>query len=159
MRICPACYHATPSRFSRCTQCCGKFRGREPAEADAPAAAVPAEDDDQLEETMTVAEPEGEVGEQQPSDGEPEPDEEMVLSWRRLSRTADPSSFLDALTISIPTCRSLRQPCNLHICTTEKGDDALIPARMRLLTWRISYAERSTRHGLLPHRGCPCPTS
>ena len=99
MRICPACYHATPSRFSRCTQCwslfisCGKFRGREPAEADAPvevpspnieqameaaAAAAPAEDDDQLEETMTVAEPEGEVGEQLPSDGEPEPDEEMV---------------------------------------------------------------------------------
>ena len=37
-----------------------------------------AEDDDHLVETMTVAEPEGEMGDQQPSDGEPEPDEEMA---------------------------------------------------------------------------------
>ena len=99
MRLCPGCYHATPSRFSRCVQCwslfisCGKFRRTEPAEAEvsvevpstniaqtmeAAAAAVPAtgaEEDEQLE-TMTVAEPEMEV-EEQPSEGEPEPDEEM----------------------------------------------------------------------------------
>ena len=96
MRLCPACYHATPSRFSRCVQCwskfisCGKFRRTEPADAEtsvevpnsnvpqtmeAAAAAVPAtgaEEDEQLE-TMTVA---MEV-EEQPSEGEPEPDEEL----------------------------------------------------------------------------------
>ena len=100
LRLCPACYYATPSRFSRCTMCwsqfisCGKFRRTEPeAEASvevpstniaqtmeaAAAAAVPAtgaEEDENLE-TMTVAEPEMEVEERLPSEGEPEPDEEL----------------------------------------------------------------------------------
>ena len=99
LRLCPACYYATPSRFSRCTMCwspfisCGKFRKTEPAGAEASvdvpstniaqtmeaaAAAVPstgAEEDDNLQ-TMTVAEPEMEV-DAQPSEGEPEPDEEI----------------------------------------------------------------------------------
>ena len=41
LRLCPACYYATPSRFSRCTMCwsqfisCGKFRRTEPAGAKA----------------------------------------------------------------------------------------------------------------------------
>eukprot|EP00439_Symbiodinium_sp_Y106_P080074 s2620_g18.t2 len=68
---------------------------------EAAAAAVPAEDDDQLEETMTVAEPEGEVGEQQPSDGEPDPDEEMVDISEPVEGAAD-ESLEDRRPIIVP---------------------------------------------------------
>ena len=93
MRLCPACYHLTPSCFSRCSICWslfisrGKFRRHEPTREESPtevpaniaqsmeaaAAAIPEagpEEDDQLD-AMTVAEPEMEV-DVQGSDPEPE---------------------------------------------------------------------------------------
>ena len=94
MRLCPACYHLTPSCLSRCTTCWslfisrGKFRRTEPVREESPtdvpnvniaksmetaAAAVPAtgsEEDDHLD-AMTVAEPEMEV-DVQGSEAEPE---------------------------------------------------------------------------------------
>ena len=94
MRLCPACYHLTPSCFSRCSICWslfisrGKFRRQEPTREESPtevpnaniahsmeaaAAAVPEvgpEEDDRLD-AMTVAEPEMEV-DVQGSDPEPE---------------------------------------------------------------------------------------
>ena len=94
MRLCPACYHLTPSCLSRCTTCWsllisrGKFRRTETVREESPtdvpnvniaqsmeaaAAAVPAtgpEEDDNLD-AMTVAEPEMEV-DVQGSDPEPE---------------------------------------------------------------------------------------
>ena len=94
MRLCPACYHLTPSCFSRCSICWsllvsrGKFRRQEPTREESPtevpnaniahtmeaaAAAVPEvgpEEDDRLD-AMTVAEPEMEV-DGQGSDPEPE---------------------------------------------------------------------------------------
>ena len=94
MRLCPACYHLTPSCLSRCTTCWslfiarGKFRRTETVREESPtdvpnvniaqsmeaaAAAVltaEPEEDDRLD-AMTVAEPEMEV-DVQGSDPEPE---------------------------------------------------------------------------------------
>ena len=94
MRLCPACYHLTPSCFSMCSICWslfisrGKFRRQEPTREESPtevpnaniahsmeaaAAAIPEvgpEEDDRLD-AMTVAEPEMEV-DVQGSDPEPE---------------------------------------------------------------------------------------
>ena len=135
LRLCPACYYATPSRFSRCTMCwsqfisCGKFRRTEPVGAEASvdvpstniaqtmeaaAAAVPstgAEEDDILE-TMTVAEPEMEV-DAQPSEGEPEPDEEIP-------EIAEYPEDVSAETLEE------RRPCLLPGRTVAKDPDLLI---------------------------------
>ena len=94
LRLCPACYHLTPSCLSRCTTCWslfisrGKFRRNEPARDVSPVevpsvniaqtmetatAAVPTtgpEEDDNLD-AATVAEPEMEI-EIQGSEAEPE---------------------------------------------------------------------------------------
>ena len=98
MRICPACYSVVPACTSRCTSCssqiisCGKYQRNVQREtlpeipsssmaqtmeaATAAVLTIDVGEDDQAG-TMTVAEPETEVEEQQ-SEGEPESDEEML---------------------------------------------------------------------------------
>ena len=129
---------------------------------EASAAAVPAigaEEDENLE-TMTVAEPETKVEERQPSEGEPEPDEELpdIIEYQEdvSAETLEerrPFLLPGRTVITDPElliAQTSMQPPYYPDKKTGYCVDAMRPASP---TWRIACFGLCTRFGLLLRLG------
>ena len=183
MRLCPACYHLTPSCFSRCSICWslfvsrGKFRRQEPTRAESPtevpnaniahsmeaaAAAVPEvgpEEDDRLD-AMTVAEPEMEVDVQE-SDPEPENADDLPDLDEYPEEVNDNSDDTRQAVLLSPwfwtqSSRSRGLRCNLPSTSTPALEIASMPTVQLSLMLPTSSVEPSTKCCPVLSSGLPC---